>query len=292
MSASGLRDRLSALFNEKLWKEDNRAVPGEVLPGIPAVVADLRRVAAAVSAELDAVSGNAISARHQLSALLPGDVCTDFGALHSQIDAAEIAKTTALEAELVAIDAGLEHAIGLFAEGRTILSDLSDAELEAGRGADIISRLWTLVTQLRKFPRRNVTDATIGVEQDTRGVPTNRIYTEAPGPSDIEASFFPRTTVRPGDSATLRLRLRLAPQEDVDASYGASLRCCARPGLPVSLRLVIDQVRLTHAMLHRFCGTSPGARTFAADRARILRGCDDIVALVLRIIGCGNCAEC
>ena len=238
MSASGLRDHLRALFCEKLWD----ACPIEVAPGTATAVAELRRVATAVSAELDAVSGNAISAHHTLSTLLSDDVFSDIGGLSSQIDAAEIAKTTTLETELIAIDAGLECAIALFAEGRTILDDASDAELEAGRGADIISRLSSLLSQLRTFPRHAIASATIGVEQETGDAPTIRIYTEAPEPSDIEASFIPRTSVRPGDCATLRLRLRLAPPESVDASHGAPLRRCARPGLPVSLRLVIDQV--------------------------------------------------
>lgn len=205
----------------------------------PVAVDQLRGIAVLLSAELEAVQANASAARLQLASLshLPSDLVE---VLLGEIAAAEAAKTSSLELELVAVDHALEHAMAELDAICAASDSLSDADIAAGLEGVLERRTSDLFSRLGAIPRYPVSDGTIEVALDEV---QPYLVTAAARLEDFEPILCNRAHPRPGDIIVFSLRLLLTVKgESAAGTDSSNPPRCARPGLPRNTALLLERL--------------------------------------------------
>ena len=180
-----------------------------------------------VSEAVQSLADSAESSRAQLRemrAVIHAAVNARFEEVEQQVNAAEAAKSAALERELVSVDATLERWRSGYSTFRDDVAAISDSELKAHH-AKFTSRLDAAEAELLLLPMAVVDPPIVALTASTSGVLaaiTGCIRVIAPlsiTAADVTHIVAPETThVRPGATMELRLSLgdRHASQSDDD----------------------------------------------------------------------------
>ena len=185
-----------------------------------------------MSEALHSLSDSAESSRAQLRemrAVVYAAVDSRFDEAAQEIDAAVAAKLTALERELVSVDAALEHWRGENRSFRDDVAALSDEELEAQRAA-LSSRLDAMEAKLLLLPTVVVEPPLVSLTASTSGVLAaiagcvRVIVPLSITAADVALTVSPDTThVRPGTTVQFRLSLSARHASQSDDEVAASL---------------------------------------------------------------------
>lgn len=222
-AGTGIRESLLSRASQcpRLWCRAEQATSDAGIDGF------LCALGRKVSDALQSLSDSAESSRVQLReirAVVHAAVNARFEEVEQAINAAEAVKSTALERELVSVDATLERWRGMHTSFNNDVAALSNTELIA-QHATLSSRLDDMEVELRLLPTAVVEPPFVGLTTSVSYVLAaiaGCVRVIAPlsiTAADVTLSVVPETThVWPGDTAHLRLALgaRHAPRSDED----------------------------------------------------------------------------
>lgn len=210
-----VRERMAALFIYK---------PPDVT-----LIQHLRDLAGAIHMQLAALSENAAAARQAVSTIrerssLPfADSDAAEAALVAWIDAAELEKSTKLEAEAVAVDEALSEADTLYVAASSAAADHSTSRIDVARVAARLHRLQQRVTALPTAPVEPVVFNVVPgpFEPTSRSNVLGRVSApRAVTPADVNVDGAPSFVVPGG---TLRFSLKLADSYECEDDFDAAV---------------------------------------------------------------------
>ena len=198
----------------------------DAVEGLPRkATSDLRAAVLGITGAVDDVKGNAEAAYERLSALRDSalssgkdrdEVALAYDAFVAEIERVAMRKTTVLEAELVAMDAVLEHTETELAAVAREAADLPDADLTTAAPL-LQGRLCTLFEALHRTPRGPVEESTLIVlpsrpGPDLTAAGLGCLLSELAPLESLSLLLPVSRRIRPGDTASITVRILPRPE--------------------------------------------------------------------------------